>query len=722
MDKIQKMLRAKTAEQKEKLTDEEVFSSQVFLNMILYLLKTMVKGEVIRLIFQRKETLAPGYTDGSTLFASWDNSIVNFYHDRIARYFAILGIIFHEIGHILFSNFKEKRKCLDRILRGSFPGKDPVPETDEQAEALVAVRKAMADLKYRKLFLEVLKDLENSATDPHDERKMTEKFGAFVEKAITFAAESLRSTLPPFEVLSKKKPVELALDTAFQYARFSSIFSVDASTVEQNEVAQRILSVKEHIDNARLTDSMTERYEELSYVLLAIWPIIEQQVGEKEKEEESDQKPANANDESDSDNSSGSSAGTEESEEESGSGESESDEDEDSDEAEKSEKSGEPGSGSESDGQGRKEPEVPEMSDEQLEDLLQQVQNAIESSGSTEAPINRASVPEETQCSAPVQSENTEEVDSGLDKIENEIAEEKAEEQMDKTTKAELNREIKTANATSSHKNIPVRILQHNANAVSPSDVRSYEETLAEIKPYSDRIQRQIRNELKMEAEDTDKFLQYGREIDVNHAYRPDSRYFMNRKDPDSPPEMAISVLIDLSGSMIGEREEAARKAAILLNDFTRGMKIPTAITGHTTSNRSVLYHVFSDFNFVSNQSGALADIKADWNGCNRDGAAIEIAASHLAKRPEDIKLLFILCDGQPNHPDCYYGGDEAKKDIQEIVKRYKRQGIETIACAIGGDKEQIQAIYRDSYLDITDLSRLPKTLTGLVKKRIFQK
>ena len=708
MDKIQKMLRAKTAEQKDKLTDEEVFSSQAFLNTILYLIKTMVKGEAIRLKFQRKPTLAPGYTDGSMLFASWDNSIVNFYHDRIARYFAILGIVFHEIGHILFLDFKEKRKCIDQIMRGNFPGKEPVPETDEQAEALVSVRKAMANPSYRKLFVEVLKDVENSATDPHDERKMIEKYGAFVEKSITFAVESLRSTLPPFEDLLKKKPVELALDTAFQYARFGAVFSIDSTTVEQNEIAQRVLSVKEHIDNARLTDSMKERYEELSYLLLAIWPIIEEQVSEKEKEEEPDPQQSESNDESDSEEENDSSGSTDESEEESDPDESES---EGSDEEDESEEQDEEGG------------KVPDISDEQLEDLLQQAQNALENSGSTEAPVNRASGPEETQNANPGQSGNTEDVESGLDKIEEEIAKEKAEEQMDQTTKAELNREIKTANASSSHKSVPVRVIQHNANAVSPSDIRSYEETLAEIKPYSERIQRQIRNELKMEAEDIDKFLQYGREIDVNHAYRPDSRYFMNRKDPDSPPEMAISVLIDLSGSMIGEREQAARKAAILLDDFARGMKIPTSITGHTTSNRSVLYHVYSDFDFVSKSNRlSLADIEADWNGCNRDGAAIEIAASHLSKRPEEIRLLFILCDGQPNHPEYCYGGDEAKKDIQEIVKRYKKQGVETIACAIGGDKQQIQETFRDCYLDITDLAKLPRTLTGLVKKRIFQK
>ena len=138
----------------------------------------------------------------------------------------------------------------------------------------------------------------------------------------------------------------------------------------------------------------------------------------------------------------------------------------------------------------------------------------------------------------------------------------------------------------------------------------------------------------------------------------------------------------------------------------------------HDTSN-----NVYSDFDFVSKSNRlSLADIEADWNGCNRDGAAIEIAASHLSKRPEEIRLLFILCDGQPNHPEYCYGGDEAKKDIQEIVKRYKKQGVETIACAIGGDKQQIQETFRDCYLDITDLAKLPRTLTGLVKKRIFQK
>ena len=106
-------------------------------------------------------------------------------------------------------------------------------------------------------------------------------------------------------------------------------------------------------------------------------------------------------------------------------------------------------------------------------------------------------------------------------------------------------------------------------------------------------------------------------------------------------------------------------------------------------------------------------------SGCNRDGAAIEVSSSLLARRSEDVKLLFIISDGQPN--DGSYKGETAKKDIQDILTKYRRKGITTFATAIGSDKDKIKAIYGDGYLDITDLSQFPKQLTNMVVKRIMR-
>lgn len=95
----------------------------------------------------------------------------------------------------------------------------------------------------------------------------------------------------------------------------------------------------------------------------------------------------------------------------------------------------------------------------------------------------------------------------------------------------------------------------------------------------------------------------------------------------------------------------------------------------------------------------------------------ILIASELLSRRTEQIKLLIVISDGRPNGTN--YGGRSAIKDMQDIVKKYKKKGIQTFAAAIGNDKDVIKSIYGDEFLDISDLSKLPKAMVSLVKKRI---
>lgn len=56
---------------------------------------------------------------------------------------------------------------------------------------------------------------------------------------------------------------------------------------------------------------------------------------------------------------------------------------------------------------------------------------------------------------------------------------------------------------------------------------------------------------------------------------------------------------------------------------------------------------------------------------------------------------------------------------MRGIKKEYQRKGILFVAAAIGDDKENIQRIYGDSFMDITDLNQLPVKLTSVVKRHI---
>jgi nitric oxide reductase activation protein len=108
-------------------------------------------------------------------------------------------------------------------------------------------------------------------------------------------------------------------------------------------------------------------------------------------------------------------------------------------------------------------------------------------------------------------------------------------------------------------------------------------------------------------------------------------------------------------------------------------------------------------------------DISARSN--NRDGAALRFVADRLSKRPEDVKILIFISDGQPW--DSGYYGTAAEEDLRGVKHEYSRKGILFIAAAIGDDKENIERIYGDGFLDIADLNKLPAALTNVIKRHI---
>ena len=264
-------------------------------------------------------------------------------------------------------------------------------------------------------------------------------------------------------------------------------------------------------------------------------------------------------------------------------------------------------------------------------------------------------------------------------------------------------------------------IRPHRILGVTEQDKKLYERQMADLKGYSRRLQKLIREALADIQQGS--ILHHriiGNRLEIKNAYRPDQKFYASKKLPQDYPSMAVSVLVDMSGSMQGARMNSAMRAAMLLYDFATGLGIPVMVAGHNTQTRGCAeYYVFSRFDAIGKQD-AFRLAKLSTGGCNRDGAAIAASVGLLAKRPEEVKLMFVISDGQPN--DGNYSGSSARADIQNIVKSARRNGIEVFAAAIGNDKEHIQAIYGDGFLDITDLSKFPKMLTGMVKKRILRK
>lgn len=234
-------------------------------------------------------------------------------------------------------------------------------------------------------------------------------------------------------------------------------------------------------------------------------------------------------------------------------------------------------------------------------------------------------------------------------------------------------------------------------------------------------ISRQLQKSVSQQLQDSRRGgkqtgLLMGRRLDTHALCRNDGRVFCKNALPNETPALSVGLLLDESGSMCScDRATYARATAIILYDFCQALGIPILVYGHSTGGGVDLYS-YAEFDAIDRDDRyRMMDISA--RGSNRDGAALRYVAERLTRRPEDVKLLILVSDGQP--ADSGYWGTAAEEDLRGIKQEYQRKGILFVAAAIGSDKENIERIYGDSFLDITDLTKLPVKLAGVIKRFI---
>lgn len=201
----------------------------------------------------------------------------------------------------------------------------------------------------------------------------------------------------------------------------------------------------------------------------------------------------------------------------------------------------------------------------------------------------------------------------------------------------------------------------------------------------------------------------------------PDSTIFSRRIIPGDIPELAISVLVDCSGSMSDEikgtytRMDAVKDAACVLSETCKTLKIKHTVTGFNDSGITNHYPAVC---WDDDDSSRIAGLIS--NNCNRDGFSIRIVANELSLRAEPRKLLLVLSDGQPNAD--YYEGELAWQDTREAVLECKKMGIQVISLFFGDSALINNFIFMyDTPVFVEDLSTLPRILGEVFKKVLLE-
>ncbi len=308
-------------------------------------------------------------------------------------------------------------------------------------------------------------------------------------------------------------------------------------------------------------------------------------------------------------------------------------------------------------------------------------------------------------------------VASDIERVLEHMAEKAACAELENERLQELNDAAQNISYGDIHSGVNIRV--HRIADVDEELVDQFHEISNPLLAISHQLQRSLVKQLKESRRGGKQTgLLMGRRLDSHALHRNDGKLFYKNALPSETPELAVGLLLDESGSMSGsDRCTYARASAIILYDFCQGLHIPVMVYGHSTSwSEGVDLYSYAEFDSIDHDDRyRMMDIGA--RGSNRDGAALRYVAENLSRRPEQIKLLILVSDGQP--ADTGYSGSAAEEDLRGIKQEYQRKGILFVAAAIGNDKENIERIYGDSFMDITDLTQLPVKLTGVVKRFI---
>lgn len=305
-------------------------------------------------------------------------------------------------------------------------------------------------------------------------------------------------------------------------------------------------------------------------------------------------------------------------------------------------------------------------------------------------------------------------VEAEMERLLDAMAEKSVCQELEQDRLRELNQEAQSISYGDIHKGVAIRV--NRMTEVPPEMVTQYNAIAGPLLAISKQLQKSLLRQLRDQQRGGKQTgLLMGRRLDAHALCRGDGKVFTKNALPSQPPGMAVGLLLDESGSMCSQdRATYARASAIILYDFCQALRVPVMVYGHSTGASDVELYSYSEFDTIDQEDKyRLVDISA--RESNRDGAALRFVAERLSHRPEELKLLILVSDGQP--ADTGYYGTAAEEDLRGIQQEYRRKGILFVAAAIGDDKENMERIYGDSFLDITDLHQLPVKLTQVVKR-----
>ena len=722
------------------ITDRQFFTSRLFAGHLEDIAIAQTRRHKynrrvhVQMVWNPKDESVIAQTNNASILINAGHSLVTKEHrTRSDRYCMICGLFAHELGHVLFTDFLAMQTYVKHLVAYKWFPRPPVLKNygdKHREEALWEyAKKEPQNLEW---LIRIAHDIGNIIEDGYIEGRMISAFPGVLGRELEFLREQqFKQMRTVTEMIEAEKNEEAHIfssirELLLQYAKFGEMKYGEEPLSDKR--IQTIFSLISEIDQALMNSSGKEHWVAVNQVLVHCWEYIESFI-ELCKQNQDSATPeegevavkkllstllgalAGTSSEAEGDTTPVPQAGVLPAAP--------------SNSAKRAATKALAENQTESSDDGSEANEMPEQEDDANNAEIRAYSDSSKKDVSSEE-TGRLPHQQTERVSCPLGGETTyndeykaelyEKAASDIERLLDKMAEKAACKDLENERLRELNEVAQNISYGDIHSGVNVVV-----NRIADVDERmvdQYHEIATPLISISTKLQKSIIQQLKdQEKGGKQTGLIMGRRLDAHALCRNDGKVFYKNALPNEIPRLSVGLLLDESGSMCSyERSTYARATAIILYDFCQSLNIPVMIYGHSTGVNSVELYSYAEFeNIDRDDKYRLMDISA--RDSNRDGAALRFVAEQLSKRPEEIRILMLISDGQP--ADTGYYGTAAEEDLRGIKQEYHRKGLLFIAAAIGNDKENIRRIYGDSFLDISDLEQLPEKLTSILKRYI---
>ena len=733
---LRKLIRETTGE----ITDEQLFSCSIFKEHLEGLIFDMTFNRNIDLQLKAINNNETAYTYGDNITCNLLSPVVTDKCRRDERYLSIVGLITHECGHLLYTDFNIINK-----IRGSWTRFKWYQLTDEQEQKVKEIDSYVE--KYPKIaqrYFSSLNDMVNILEDIYIENRIFNDFSGICTQGLCRINNSLYKLSPKenelYHIYSSGRILLIELMLTIMQIRSKgfpsnldltdslSLIEIEAKSKVDN-VFNKCINLIEQISYETNSERRVYLFNEIAIRLFELLPKLEDNNNNDQNDDANDQSKGNQNsnnsfpdEKDDQKNNQRSNDQFSDGENNSQSNNSKSD-----DNSRNPQDNRKPSSLSEDDICNQL------MSEASLDNLQKNCGKTIMPNRSNQSPVSNNNEVQKDEINK--KREDTQKaVENGttdsklnISKLEDEIKQEITDNLTECVTAQNLQSE---ANQLMEELRIQYN---HNCSSreslkihkVSKKNITKYKDYYFHIAKLADKTAKKISNILKIRKNDgCDSGYYFGKKLEANRLYKNSGRYFSRTVLPEGAPDVSFALLVDLSGSMNGNRAIRALSNAILLDDILTRLNIPHGIYGfHTPNGSQTDIWKFKDFDDTDNCKYLLPNIieivKSGY--ANNDGVAINFVGKILQLQQTEKKVLIAISDGRPTDA-CY--NQTPVQFVKEAISNCRKNGITVFGTVLEENSlsaKSIMDIYGEKYsFHCYDEDTLSKTFVKLIKRFVL--